>query len=183
MKNFTDLIQRHEAELQKLHSAVHDGFDRRETSKLARRDWELAAKRFREYGSEVDVLLKRCLVEGIAGDSELRRFAFCFVECDPYYFRSGYAMEGLLQKIKKLSLSEVEKGLLRKLILKRIDSKALRNFRHICRLIPIIDIVGFSNEVTSRARSQDPSIKRRAEFALSYFPIDCKHRGEGFVVV
>ena len=92
-------------------------------------------------------------------------------------------MERLLRKIKKLSLSEAEKALLRNLILKRIDNKALRNFRHICRFIPVIEAVGFSNEVVARTRSHDPSVKHRAEFALSYFPINCKHRGEGFVVV
>lgn len=158
-------------------------FRRREKSELAWRDWELAAKRFREYRSEVDELLERCLVEGIANDSELRIFTFCFVECDPYYHRSGYAMEGLLRKIKKLILTEAEKSLLRGLILKRIDTKALRNFRQICRLIPTIETLGFSNEVVARTRSSDPSVRRRAEFALSFFPSNSKYRGEGFVVM
>lgn len=168
MKMFPHLIGRHEDEYNKLHTAVHETYGRREKSQLAWRDWELAAKRFRRYRSEVDELLERCLMDGIADDSELRNFAFCFVECDPYYDGSGYAMEGLLRKIKKLSLTEAEKALLRDLVLKRIATKALRNFRHICRLIPTIETLGFRNELTARGRSSDPSVRRRAKIAISY---------------
>ena len=92
-------------------------------------------------------------------------------------------MEGLIRKIKKLSLIVAEKQLLRDLILKRIDTKALRNFRQICRLIPLIETAGFGNEVAARVRSNDASVRHRAKFALLYFSIDLRHRGEGFVMV
>jgi len=96
MKRFRYLIGRHEDEYGKLHAMVWETFGRRDKSELARRDWQLAAKRFREYRSEVDELVERCLAEGIVDDNELRIFVFCFVECDPYYHRSGYTLEGVL---------------------------------------------------------------------------------------
>ncbi|MEP5821226.1 hypothetical protein [Tateyamaria sp.] len=183
MEAFRHLISHHEDECEKLHSMVRETFQRRNKSELAWRDWQLAAKRFREYRTDVDQFLERCLVEGVENVSELRTFAFCFIECDPYYYRSGYAMEALLRKIKKLSLTDAEQALLKDLILKRIDNKALRNFRQICRFIPMLETLGFSNEVAARTRSSDPSVRHRANFALSYFPSNSKHKGAGFVML
>jgi hypothetical protein len=101
MKRFRYLIGRHEDEYGKLHAMLWETFGRRDKSELAWHNWQLAAKRFREYRSEVDELVERCLAKGIADDNELRIFVFCFVECDPYYHRSGYTLEGLLRKIIK----------------------------------------------------------------------------------
>lgn len=181
MKRFRHLIERHESEYGKLHALVRATFARRAKSELARRDWKIAARRFREYRSEVDVLLKRCLAEGIADDNELKIFTFCYVECDPYYIGSGYAMEGLLRKIKKLSLAETEKTLLQNLVIKRIDTKALRNFRQICRLIPTIETQNFRSEVAERTRSRDASVRHRAKFAFSYFPPNSRLIDDEFV--
>ncbi|MBV1904253.1 MAG: hypothetical protein KUG58_11540 [Marinosulfonomonas sp.] len=171
MKRYRYLIERHEEVLNNLDAQLNENFDRRDQSAFARREWQLAAKRFREYRSEVDELVDCCIAQGIEDDNELRRFAFSFVECDPYYFRSGYTLSRLLRKIKWLSLFETEKTMLQNLILKRIDTKALRNFRDICRLIPIIETVGFHSAIASRARSSNPDVKHRAELAASYFPM------------
>ena len=180
MKRFRYLIARHEKEYSKFRALVRETFELRDRSELAWRDWQLAAKRFREYHSEVDDLVDRCLEKGIDSDQELRTFAFCFVELDPYYHRSGYTLERLLRQIKRLRLSEAEKLLIQELILKRIDTKARRNFRDICRLIPKIETDRFRNKVSLRAQSDQPSVKHRADLAVSYFPAIGKARGDGF---
>lgn len=166
---FQSMISRHEDEYNKLDLSLKEAFSRREKSDQAYRDWQLAAKRFREYSSEVDRMVDACLTQDISDHSDLREFAFCFIQCDPYYHRSGYVMEKLLRKIKALSLSDLEKRLLRELLIRRIDTKARRNFRDICRLIPKIETDALKDKVVSRIRSDDPSVKYRAGFAMRYF--------------
>lgn len=180
MNEYYHLIKQHETEVNRLHAEVREAFGRSDQSKHARRDWELAAKRFREHKSEVDDLVERCMTQDIGNDRELRAFTFSYVKSDPYFFRSGYILERLVRRIKKLDLSETEKVLIQELILKRIDTNALRNFRDICRLIPMIETEGFSNKIAARLRSDEPSIRHRAEFAALYFPIRGKARGVGF---
>lgn len=180
MKNFCILIRQHEKKVNELHSKLWETFRRRERSAHAHSDWERAAKQFREFISEFDELVERSLSENLAQDKGLRDFAFSYVATDPYFFRSGYILERLVRRIKKLDLSDAEKQLIQQLILRRIDKKALRNFRDICRLIPKIETTGFSNEIAERLRSKEPSIRHRAEFAASYLPSHGKVRGEGF---
>lgn len=180
MKDFCSLIRQHEKKVNELHSKVWETFRRREKSAHARTDWERAAKQFREFSSEVDELVERSLSEDMARDNGLREFAFSYVETDPYFFRSGYILERLVRRLKKLILSDAEKKLIQELILRRIDTKALRNFRDICRLIPKVETPGFSNEISERLRAKEPSIRHRAELAASYLPIHGKVRGEGF---
>jgi hypothetical protein len=58
----------------------------------------------------------------------LREFMFDYVEVDPQFHRSGYLMERVLRRIKKLSLTPEEAAKLQLLLLNRIRVKALRNF-------------------------------------------------------
>lgn len=180
MKDFCPLIRQHEKKKNDLHSKLWETFRRREKSAHAHSDWKRAAKQFREFSSEVDELVERCLSENMSQDKGLRDFAFCYVISDPYFFRSGYILERLVRRIKKLDLSDAEKQFIQELILRRIDQKALRNFRDICRLIPKVETTGFSNAIAERVRSKEPSIRHRAEFAASYLPSHSKVRGEGF---
>ncbi len=81
----------------------------------------------------------------------------------------GGAGDRLLRKVKKLDLSEAEKSSIQELILKRIDTKAFKNFRDICRLIPIVETEGLSNEIALRALSNAPSVKHRADVCRLIF--------------
>ncbi len=169
MSEYCRLIKQHEMEVNRLHAAAREAFESRDQSKHAWRDWELATKRFREHKSEVDDLVERCMAQDIGNDHALRTFAFSYVKSDPYFYRSGYILERLVRRIKKLDLSESDKVLIQQLVCKRIDTKALRNFRDICRLIPMIDTDGFGQKIATRLQSDDPSVRHRAEFAVSYF--------------
>ncbi|MEL0438094.1 hypothetical protein [Phycobacter sp. K97] len=171
MTEYCRLIEQHETEVNRLHAAVRETYLLRKKSQHAWRDWKRAAKCFREYRSEVDDLIEQCIVEGIDNNHALRTFAFGYLKSDPYFFRSGYALERLLQHIKKLDLTASEKVQIQDLILQRIDTKALRNFRHICRLVPLVDTDDFISRIETRLRSDDPNVRRRAEFATAYFPV------------
>ncbi|MEP1536500.1 MAG: hypothetical protein ABJQ34_06950 [Paracoccaceae bacterium] len=164
------MITECEREVNELHAALWKAVEHRGKSPHQREQWHRAADAFNNHQSPIDDLIDRCFEYGLERDSDLRRFAFAYIDEDPYFFRSGYILEDLLRRVKRLTLSTDEKTSLQRLILKRIETRALRNFRRICQLINKIDTDDFRNEVCNRTNSSDPQVKRRAEFALSYFP-------------
>ena len=166
--SYHELIKRHAADKNALYQKLREAYERRDASDLARKDWSDAAKRFRSYRSQVDELLEWCLESGVEWDANLRRFAFDYAEVDPYYFRSGYDLEKLLRKMKKLKLTDAEVRVLQGLLLRRIDTRAYRNFRDICRMMPLIETDEFAVSVFLRLRDTDPSVMHRAGLAVTY---------------
>lgn len=170
MRDYHTQIRQHEAKMNELIAAIKETVKRRHEFPHAFQEWDSAADRLHEYGRDFYSLLKRCWTEGLEQDEELRAFTFSYLATDPYYFRSGYFLEVLVRQIKKLDLSDAEKVIIQDLILRRIDTKALRNFRDICRLIPRVETEDFSNEIDKRLKSEESSIRHRAELAASYLP-------------
>jgi len=168
MDHYTNMIADSEREMNRLHAALWASVEHRDKSPNHYEKWTQAAALFRNFHAPIDELVQRCLRCGLEHDPDLRCFAFCYIEHDPYFFRSGYILESLLQKVKKITLSDAEKDIIRRTILRRVETRALRNFRHLCRFIPRIQDAQFCYELRSRAKSTDPNLRRRAEFALSY---------------
>ncbi|MFK7938735.1 MAG: hypothetical protein AB8B82_05105 [Roseovarius sp.] len=162
----TNCIQEHRAR----HTAIHATFAQRDTSPAHYVRWEEACAAFRKAENQMLDLLVRCLKDGLEQDLELRQFAFQYIDEDPYYFRSGYMLGALLQRVKRLELTQAEVVVLQHLVLRRIDTQALREFRRICRLIPRVHDPAFQAQLITRAKEAAPDIARRAEFALGYVP-------------
>ena len=169
MNRFRDMIAHCEQEMNARHRMLRETQEHRKIPHQ-HEQWVRATKAFHAYHAPLHDLVEQCLNATDLHDPDLRAFAFDYVDYDPYFFRSGYILESLLQRIKKCALTDAEKTSLQRLLLNRIETCALRNFRHICRLIPMIERDGFHAEVCNRAKSTDPQIRRRAEFALAYFP-------------
>ncbi len=131
--------------------------------------WMQAREELHELIDPVEALIEACETVNLADDDDLRRFVFEYLEVDPYYYWSGHIKEKLLTKIKKLDFSEEECEIIRALVLRRIEKRALREFKHICRLIRKVETKGFHESVMDRSKSRDSRVKRRAEFALGYF--------------
>jgi len=182
MENYQKLIAQCEDEINELDTELKQTLEHRDKSPHQREQWHRAADAFRNHQSQIDDLIDQCLELGLENNNELRRFAFAYIDQDPYFYRSGYILESLLRRVKKLSLTASEKSSIQRLVLKRIETRALRNFRQICRLIHMADTDGFLTEVSNRAKSTDPQVKRRAEFALAYFPFDGRKLGAGFII-
>ena len=143
----------------------------RDQSPLKRRDWELAAERFLNHSSALDPLIESCS----NGDQhsvtpEQREFMFDYIAVDPQFFRSGYIMERILRRVKRLKLAVDEKQIMQKLVLGRVRVRAFRNFRDVCRLIPKIADAGFQTEIEDLMNSHDAATRQRANYALKYFP-------------
>jgi hypothetical protein len=165
-------IRAHTDRVNALHRAVRDAYARqRQTgSPAAVQDWKRAAEAFRTYDSAIWDQLERIDREGLNQDAELREFAFAFLDVDPIHFRSGYAKERLLQRLKRLDLARSEVEVLRSVILRRIEGPALREFRRYCRLLPQIADDAFGVTLATLSRSPDPRVRTRAAFALCYLP-------------
>jgi hypothetical protein len=171
MAAYIEAIRNLERESNALHREVHRTFRLRDESEHKLKDWKRAAERFRTYRSDIDPLIDRCWPStGEVTEPYLREFLFDYVEVDPQFYRSGYIMEKVLARIKKLTMFPDETANVQTLLLTRIRTRALRNFRHICRLIPMIEDRRLRETVAELAVSDDAAIRRRAEFALVYFP-------------
>ena len=155
MRNFDDLIRRHQADLYALHQALREAVKVRDQSPSRREAWHRAALSFRNYRSEVDDYLSKIKDADIDGWAEGREFVFSYFTVDPMYFWSGHTKVWLIGKIKPLNFDESEKTVLRNLITGRIRNGAGREFKHFCRLVPRIQNRNFSDDLTHLSNAKD----------------------------
>jgi len=159
-------IRAYEADINRLQEAIHVAYNLRAHSDAH----HAACREFHGFQSVVSTSLERIDKEGLSADVDLRAFAFRYLAVDPYYFRSGYAKQDLLRLIKRLSLTADEREVLQELIIRRIQTRALREFRALCRCIPLLASEAFYADVLAAAQDDDRAVARRAAFALGYFP-------------
>ncbi|MEM9342367.1 MAG: hypothetical protein AAGA87_04935 [Pseudomonadota bacterium] len=167
MTGFKAQIARHRDAVNVAHARVRATVRTRDRSDADRGAWMEACREFHALRSEIEVYVERVSGEGLA-DPLLRRFVFDYLSVDPVYFRSGYQKERLLKAVKRLELTDEEAVVLRQTILRRVRTGALREFRHLCRLMPQVQTDEFVAELRAAAGGADDEIRRRAAFALTY---------------
>jgi hypothetical protein len=109
-------------ELRRLHRRIHETFPFREQGPEKHREWEQACKAFH---SSYDKLAFPGGYDGAperiaAGDPEAMEAAICFLECRPYFFRSGYMFKTILRKAKRAPLSKSQAARLQTVV-EKID--------------------------------------------------------------
>lgn len=94
------MIQRNAQELRDLHARIHETF---RTLKQSPEAWEAACAEFhRRYDQLAFPGGYTGALDRIrAGDLRTIDTALAFVECRPYFFRSGYMFKDLLRKLKR----------------------------------------------------------------------------------
>ena len=95
------------AEIVRLHSRIHETVLDRAKNSAKRREWEQACAEFHTrygglafpggYGGALERLS--------SGDAKAMEAAICFLECRPYFFRSGYMFKDILRRCRKAPLS------------------------------------------------------------------------------
>ena len=154
--DFTELITAEGARLGELHAAVHQTFRHRSRDAQSRQEWKQACEAFHSYVSPIERYLERaCAVERYT-DKNLLEFAVCFMEVDPWFFRSGYFKESLLTRLKRSDLGEDTRRRLRMVLLSSVDGRGMREFKYYCRLAAVIadqDLVAALEAVVERANS------------------------------
>lgn len=94
-------------EITRLHGLIHETLKLRSQSPQKREIWANACA---EFHSRYDRLAfpggyKDAVQRLAQGDPDTVEAALCFLECRPYFFRSGYMFKKILKKVKHASLS------------------------------------------------------------------------------
>jgi hypothetical protein len=94
-----------------------------------------------------------------------------FLDADPWFFRSGYIKEELLDMLKRAPLTRVQMDRLRTLILRIVRTRYGRELRQFCRLARRLDDLKFRTELQALAAFNplDPEhhVARRARWVLA----------------
>lgn len=100
------LILENASEIVRLHSRIHEALPDRDKKPAGRREWEQACAEFHTRyntlafpGGYVGALGRIS-----AGDPQTMEAAICFLECRPYFFRSGYMFKDILRRCRKAPL-------------------------------------------------------------------------------
>jgi hypothetical protein len=100
-------ILKNAAEVARLHRRVHETFKLRTRDSEKWNEWKRACA---EFHAGYDTLAfpggyRGALDRIVSGDEEAMEAAVCFLECRPYFFRSGYMFKDILRKCRKAPLS------------------------------------------------------------------------------
>ncbi|HEV7405672.1 MAG TPA: hypothetical protein VGO11_22200 [Chthoniobacteraceae bacterium] len=152
-----------------LHRQVEATLQHRDESPHARWGWEQACRQFHRFDAPMLALVTR---EGRAriraGDPEFVERAICYLEVDPYHFRSGYNKSTLIRCLKGLSLSPPQQMRLRGAVYHALDGHDRCEIRDFWRLASRLQTPEFIERVTERLASPEVRIQRRARQLLDY---------------
>jgi hypothetical protein len=106
--HYTEKIVGNAERINQLHSRIHETLKFRDKNEHKRREWQKACADFHE---QYDLLafpggLKGAYERIVEGDPQAMEAAICFLECRPYFFRSGYMFKDILRKAKRAPLEE-----------------------------------------------------------------------------
>lgn len=117
------------AEINRLHSRIHETLRRRDESEELRQEWQTACEEFHARYEELFLPSGPYLnlYDQIkAGDPDTLEIALCFLELRPYFFRSGYHWKTILQKCKSAPMSGEQAERFALLLAKYNEWKKLR---------------------------------------------------------
>lgn len=167
------LIRDEAAKLQRLHAAVHETFVHRDRDARSRQVWSDACEAFHTHVSAIDGYLDRACDERRYVDRQVIEFSTCFLEVDPWFFRSGFLKQELLTRLKRSDLDKQTRERLRAVLIDAVNRRGTREFRYYCRLavhLATFDLVkqlqrasvGIDRARASRARMMLKHIARHA---------------------
>jgi hypothetical protein len=125
------------AEINRLHSRIHETVKRRSESVEAKQEWSRACAEFHARYEELCIpggwdagFLERIL----AADPATIEVALCFLEVRPYFFRSGYHWKTILQKCKRAPMSGEQAERFARLLDKHTEWRRIRKLKSKPRL-------------------------------------------------
>ena len=118
---FSKSIRDNAETLRRLKSRVDETFSRRDESPARRREWEKACESFHATwdGLAFPGGYRSALTRIAEGERNAVEAAICFLECRPYFFRSGYMYSRLMKLAKRATLTDAQDA--------RLDAVAVRD--------------------------------------------------------
>lgn len=164
--DFTELIAEEGAKLRGLHAQVHRTFLHRDSDAKSRLEWERACDAFHSYISRLNPYIERACKKVRYADKNLLEFVVCFLEVDPWFFRSGYLKQIFLTRLKRSDLNEATKGRLRSVLLDAVNRRGTREFKYYCRLAAVIGDEGLVAALEKASDDSDCAVANRAKLML-----------------
>lgn len=120
-------------EITRLNTRIHETFANRDKSQQSQAEWKNACTEFHgSYGELAfpggyDGAIERILL----GEAAALEAALCFLECRPYFFRSGYMYKEILLKTKRAPLNEEQAERLKVVLQRQADWRARKQILNV----------------------------------------------------
>lgn len=129
MGQYTEIILHNADKINQLKARIDEAVKSRNKNEYKKKEWQKACADFHE---QYDSLAFPGGLEGaykriIEGDTLAMEAAICFLECRPFFFRSGYMFKDILRKIKSAPLNEDQKVRLQRVIEAYNEYKKTKN--------------------------------------------------------
>ena len=131
--------------------------------------WKDASEAWHAYRPEVLAAFWRPAgLSGLEqGDPELLELALCYLEVDPYYFRSGYLKTRLFRRLRRMTLGETERQRILQAILTALRFHQGDGWKEFCRLASPFADPEFEASVSQFLADDDVRVARRAKTLLA----------------
>jgi hypothetical protein len=156
------------AKFRRLHERIDETVRTRSRSPEDRAAWEAACRAWHSYRGPLSDYILRAYLERPYTDPELVEFAVAFLEEDPWFFRSGYHKAQILYRLKRASLKESHRRRLREVLLDAARRRGTREYRHYCRLAPVVANEALVTELERVAGGADGAAACRARMMLAH---------------
>jgi len=104
-ENMKKLMLQNAAEINRMHLRIHETYKVRRQGPEKLQEWKQACddfhSRYEKLAWPVNSEPSNWLERIASGESESVEAALCFLECRPYFFRSGYMFKDILRKVKR----------------------------------------------------------------------------------
>jgi hypothetical protein len=129
MGQYTVEIKRNAEKINQLKARMTESLKFRDKNDHKRKEWQRACSDFHEQYDSLAFPggLNGAYERILNGDSIAMEAAICFLECRPYFFRSGYMYKDILRKTKKAPLAEDQRTRLNKIIVAYNEYRISRN--------------------------------------------------------
>jgi hypothetical protein len=103
-----------------------------------------------------------------SGDREAVNDALLFLEVDPWYFRSGYLKEKLIDSLKQAPITEDDRARIQGIIVSAAAGRNRREFKRFCRLATRVTSCQFEHQIEQLAKERDPESSGKFGYLLRY---------------
>jgi hypothetical protein len=176
---FREQITQVAAQIEAAHAEIHRTLVTRDRDQKSRLEWEKACDAFHSFQSPLDPFIDRACGTGRYTDKEILEFVVCFLEVDPWFFRSGYLKQVFLTRIKRSQLDAGTTRRLQAVLLDAVERRGTREFKYYCRLAATIADPRVVSALEVALSRPDAAVANRAKVMLEAIRQKSERRAVG----